>query len=133
MAIGLQYMPRGFLAVGWQDAIKATGAKNPEQKMDALQRLMWDDVVSPLWSVRNDIMHRKENKHQEQEDRSLTEKISWYVKHRHDILSVHDQQLAEVDLSTLHRMTRQTKRAWARHLEVARNAFTKEAEQLARG
>ena len=119
--------------MGWQDAIKATGAKNPEQKMDALQRLMWDDVVSPLWSVRNDIMHRKENKHQEQEDRSLTEKISWYVQHRHDILSVHDQQLAEVDLSTLHRMTRQTKRAWARHLEVARNAFAKEAEQLSRG
>ena len=79
MAIGIQYIPRGFLAVGWLEAIKATGAKHPERKMDALQLLVWEDVVLPLWYVRNNILHRGTNKNNERECKQLTEKITWYL------------------------------------------------------
>ena len=90
MAIGLQYMARGFLVKGWQEAIETTGVKHPDRKMSALQRLVWSEVVTPLWNTRNDILHKGENKHKEHEDQFLAEKISWYVRHRQDLLWFHD-------------------------------------------
>ena len=129
MAIGTQYMLRGFLAVGWQDAIKSTGARQPERKMNALLRLVWDGIVLPLWHQRNDIMHQKENKNREKEDSSLAEKIQWYVAHRHEVMSLHDTFLAEIDVSTLHRLRTDTKREWVRHLEKARAAYENELKQ----
>ena len=132
MVIGLQYMPRGFLAVGWLDAIKATGARHPERKMNSLLRLVWNEVVLPLWYTRNDILHKKENKNKEREDNSLAERIRWYAKHRRDILSHHDRFLAEIDLSTLHRLRLETKREWVRHLDIARCALANEVKQRER-
>ena len=131
MAVGLEYMARGFLVEAWQDAIAATGARNPERKMDTLQRLVWGSVVQPLWLTRNDILHGKENKHKEHEESTLMEKISWYVRHRGSLLSFHDQSLAEIDLSRLHRMKRATKQAWVRHLDIARKAYVNELRQRA--
>ena len=133
MAVGLKYMARGFLVVGWHDAIAATGARHPERKMDALQRLIWSDVVTPLWHTRNDILHKSVNRNREHEDQSLMEKISWYVRHKRELLSYHDQDLAGIDVSRLHRMCRSTKQAWVRHLDIAREAYVNERKQLARG
>ena len=99
--------------------------------MDALQHLVWDDVVQPLWHTRNDILHGMENKHKERKESSLMEKISWYVRYRGDLLSFHDQSLAKIDISTLHRMKHATKQAWVRHLDIARKAYANELRQLA--
>ena len=126
-------MPRGFLARGWYDAIKTTGAKHPERRMDSLQRLVWTEVVNPLWETRNELMHRNENRHREAEEVMLTEKIRWYVSHRHEVLSYRDGFLADVDMSSLHRMRRDTKREWLRHLEAARQAHAVESQLRASG
>ena len=131
MAIGIKYMVRGFIATGWYEAIKATGAKYPERKMNALLRLVWGEVVLPMWQTRNDIMHRRENKNKEMEDRALAEKLMWYLDHRRDVLSHHDAFLARVDASTLHRVRLETKREWIRRLDVARDAYTNELKQRA--
>ena len=52
---------------------------NPKCKMDTLQRLVWDNAVSLAWQVRNDIMRWTQCRHQEHEDKSLTDKIAWYL------------------------------------------------------
>ena len=78
-------------------------------------------------------MHWNKNKHREAEDATLTEKIEWYISHRHEILSYRDEFLADVDVSTLHRMRRDTKREWLRHLEIARQAHAVESRLRASG
>ena len=88
-------------------------------------------MVQPLWHTRNDILHGTENKHKEREESSLMEKIYWYVRHRGELLSYHDQSLAEIELSTLHRMKQATKQAWVKHLDIARKAYVNELKQRA--
>ena len=53
--------------------------------------------------------------------------------HKQDLLAYCDQGLADIDLSTLHRMKRKTKRAWVHHLDIARKAFDNERTQVANG
>ena len=101
--------------------------------MNSLLRLVWFDVAAPLWRTRNDIMHKNDNKHREQENATPTEKITWYVTHRHELLSHQDEFLAAVDVSTLHRLRRDTKREWVRHLDTVREAFAVECRQRASG
>ena len=101
--------------------------------MDSLQRLVWDDVVSPLWATRNELMHRNDNRHREAEDTTLTKNIEWYVSHCHEILSHRDEFLADVDVSNLHRMRRDTKQEWVRHLDIARQAHAIESRLQALG
>ena len=77
-------------------------------------------------------MHQRQNRNREKEDSSLAEKIQWYVAHRHEVLSFHDTFLAEIDVSTLHRLRPETKREWVRHLEKARAAYDNELKQKER-
>lgn len=107
------------------------GSQHPERKVDTLQRLVWDEAVLPLWDTRNDTMHRSKNRHTTCEDAMLSETIQWYVLHRHNLLSTHDEFLIEIDLSTLHRMRPETKRKWLHHLNIAREAYNNEKRQLA--
>ena len=81
--------------------------------------------------VRNNILHRSANKNKERESEQLTEKITWYLDHKTDLLSFHDQFLANTDLSTIHRATRESKRMWVQHLDIAREAYENERRQLA--
>ena len=131
--IGVNMMARGFLARGWMDALEENGVDKPERKMEALQLMLWDVVVQPLWHTRNHILHRTQNKHHAVESERLGERIKWYVKHKHRLLSVYDRYLARFDISTIHRMDRHTRAAWVRHLDVAREAYNNELRQKAQG
>ena len=131
-AIGLNMMIRGFLANGWMAALVDSGTPYPERRMKTLQLLTWDDLAFPMWLQRNDILHEDtSNKYNRKEDSLLSAKITWYQQNRRDILSHHDQWLAEQDLSTLHRMQRTTKRAWTTILDKARDAYDNERNQRA--
>ena len=61
--LGLECIPQAFLVKGWMSAIEATGVQNPERRMDALQLMLWDDVVTPLWlwTQRNATLHDTKN------------------------------------------------------------------------
>lgn len=47
--IGIRLMLRGFIGKGWMSAIEVSGAKNPEQRINIVQRLLWDTLLNPLW------------------------------------------------------------------------------------
>ena len=55
--------------------------------------------------------------------------VEGYVEHRHELLDHHDQFLAEIDLTRLNRMRRETKRRWIHHLDIAKWAWEVEREQ----
>ena len=74
-----------------------------------LQRMMWDKIMDLLWQDRNDIKHRKDNAYDVVDDERLAARIVWYVEHKHELMGHHDQVLAEIDLTRLSRMRRETK------------------------
>ena len=86
-----------------------------ERRMDALQRMVWEVVINPLWLQRNDLLHKQKNRYHNMESEKLGERIAWYTKHKQDLLSVHDHHLARFDISTIHRMRRQMSREWICH------------------
>ena len=124
-------MLRGFLAAGWFEALADRRVDKPERKMNKLQEYIWDTIFDPLWAQRNDILHQEENKYNLAEDQKLTERITWYVQHKQDVLAHQDQFLAQHDVTRLHKMRRKTKREWVRHLDRARKAYDIERKQVA--
>ena len=122
-------MLRGFLAKGWKRAIEKAGASHPERRMNTLLRLVWDTIMDPLWQERNEIKHSKDNKYNAVDDERLSARIVWYVDHRHELLQHHDQFLAEIDLTRLSGMRRETKRKWISNLDTAKRAWEIEREQ----
>ena len=122
-------MLRGFLAKGWMTAIEAAGASHPERQMNALQSMIWDTIMDPLWHEQNDIKYRKDNAYDVEDDERLAARIVWYVEHRYELLAHHDQFLAEIDLTRLSRMRREMKQRWIQHLDIAKRAWEVEREQ----
>ena len=55
--IGVQMIMRIFLVTGWMDTLELAGVKEPERKMNALQALVWDTLVDPIWQQRNTLQH----------------------------------------------------------------------------
>ena len=131
--ISSHLMLRGFLAAEWCTAMQDSGVKEPELRMISLQRLIWDEWVTPIWRNRNELMHKQVNRHQAAEDRGLNERILWYVEHRHELLSHHDQFLASIDLSRLDGMRRKTKKKWLTHLDKAEAAYRIELKARKKG
>lgn len=132
--IGFHLMLRGFLAKSWADALKDSGIKSKvERAMNKLQRLIWMEWIEPIWKTRCDILHRGRNEYDAVKDAKLSADIVWYVEHRRDVLSYHDQFLAGMDLSRLHRMRLKTKKKWMYHLTKARDAYDRECKLLAKG
>ena len=63
----------------------------------------------------------------------MNERILWYVEHRHELLSHHDQFLASIDLSRLDGMRRKTKKKWLTHLDKAEAAYRIELKARKKG
>ena len=95
-------------------------------RMSDLQTMVWSEVVDALWSTRNDILFRSQNKFDAVENEQLGERILWYTTHKHEVLSAHDSFLADFDISTIHRMPRRVKRQWVQHLDKARAAYNRD-------
>ena len=99
--------------------------------MVSLQRLIWAKWVEPIWKTRNDILHGGKINANTEENEWLAEQILWYMNHKEEVLTHHDQFLARFDMMTVHKLQRKTKREWVRQLDVARLAY--ERERLQKG
>ena len=118
--IGLRYMCRGYLAREWIVVMKEAGTERIEQKMNALQDIVWFVIFDGIWETRNEILHKQENYYGREEESKLNTMIRWYVDHKYEVLQWGDQFLANIDLTRLQHMRRETKRKWIKHVEMAR-------------
>ena len=73
--IGLDMMMRGFVAHKRIEALIQQGVPSPERKMNALQEIVWIEIVVPLWFERNDIKHEKAGANDEREAEILNNRI----------------------------------------------------------
>ena len=60
-AIGLQYLPRGLLALQWRHALDSLNCVNSDRKLALFVYVMWTEIVDKIWRARNDIVHRSNN------------------------------------------------------------------------
>ena len=74
-------------------------------------------------------MHMSRNKYNAIKDVRLSDRITWYVEHCHQLIDHHDQFFAKVDLMWLSSMQRQTKWEWVRHLDIVWNVWEIERAQ----
>ena len=131
-ALGMRYMLRGFLVKGWEAAIAATGARHPDRLADTMLRLIWDEIIDPMWATRNDILHRQQNNFDAVEQEQMAERMQWYIQHKGEALSSYNQSLVRFDEGTIHRLSRRTRREWLRQLDNAKAAYERDRRTMAR-
>ena len=95
--------------------------------MNALQEIVWIEIVVPLWFKRNDIKHEKAGANDEREAEILNNRIRWFIQHQCTVLSYGKRFLAGTDVSRLPTMRVATKKRWLSQLEIAREIY--ECEQ----
>ena len=59
--IGSHMFIRGFLSVYWMEAPQHLRIKHLMRLMTNLVSFLWDEVIIPLWTTRNNILHNQEN------------------------------------------------------------------------
>ena len=94
--------------------------------MNALQEIVWIEIVVPLWFERNDIKHEKAGANDEREAETLNNRIRWFIQHQYTVLSYGDWFLAGMDASRLPTMRVATKKRWRRQLEIAGELYKRE-------
>ena len=83
----------------------------------------------PLWKARCKIQHDKDNQIEAAYYVGLGDNIKWYVASKHNILSAYDSRLANLDITTIHRMSRNQQQQWVKQLDITREAYALELRQ----
>ncbi len=131
-AIGPLMLLRGFIATAWLRQLTDMGTPHPQRKMVYLIRTVWDELIQPLWTARNNILHRNPNFTTDLTHTQLGDRLLWYLRHK-DQLARQDRFLARYSASCIDTMSTIIRREWIRHLDIARNAWTREQKVIDTG
>lgn len=131
-AIGPLMLLRGIIALEWIRILTDMGMPHPQRMMVFIVRTIWDDVVQPLWSTRNNILHNNPNFTSELTHTQLGDRMLWYLQHK-DQLARQDRFLARYSSSCIDKMSTTIRREWIRHLDIARDAWTREQKTIDTG
>ena len=101
--------------------------------MNALQEIVWIEIVGPLWFERNDIKHENAGVNDEREAETLNNRIRWFIQHQYTVLSYGDRFLTGTDVSMLPTMRLATKKRWLRKLEIVCELYEREQKQTGGG
>ena len=101
--------------------------------MNALQDIIWTEIIDPIWHEQNDIKNGKTGVHDEKEAETLNNKMKWLIDYQYEVLNYGDRFMAGTDVSMLLTMRTATKKRWLRHLELAREINEREQKQTGGG
>lgn len=130
--IGPLMLLRGFIAQEWIRLLVELGVDKAERKAALLVCQLWESLVTSIWKIRNRILHDNTNFTAELTHTQLGDRLLWYLQHQ-DVLSREDRQLARYTREEVEAMDYRTMKAWIRHLDVARDAWTRERAILETG
>jgi hypothetical protein len=131
--IGITKFLQGFLAKEWMSAMELYGEKHPNRRMITLLRGIWDVLFEPLWETRNHILHHLPNRYNDTTDAMNFERLLWYKKHRHEVLSFNDRDMADMSSEKLQSMTAKTRRKWILRFDRLRTVYEQELATIATG
>ena len=104
------------------DALTRQGVPSPERAINALQEIIWTEIIDPLWRKRNYIKHGNTGVHDERKAETLNNRIKWFIDHQYEVLSYGNRFLAG-NVSMLLTMRTATKKRGLRHLELTREIY----------
>ncbi len=133
MDIGQKHLLRGFLLVEWLYLLQHTRHNRPDTIMTNLIWFLWHDFVTPIWKVRNDLLHCSQNMTISATEAKLDERLCWFLDNKHTALSRMDLFLTRYSREDLPSLTLNTKKEWVRHLEHAKTAWDIERLQANKG
>ena len=76
--IGFDMMMRGFLVKDWRGMMESSKTRNAKGKMNSLLRLLWEDVVLPMWEQRNKIQQSSKSMNKEAQETKVDAKLEYY-------------------------------------------------------
>lgn len=124
--IGLMYLPRGYLATSWIDAMEAYDCPHPAQKLAALIYFIWNDITDTLWRTRNELVHHTHNLTDLATEDDLAARLTWYLGNYRDVLAPSDHHLVRFNTQDIQTWSLPIRKEWLQHLMAADAAFTLE-------
>ena len=95
-------MATGFLSTQWFEAIRSCpNIIYPQQCIDDILALIWDQLFETIWHCRNDILYQPQNHVVSAETTQMIERLSWYKKYHHELLDYRHYFLIDYDLDSL--------------------------------
>ena len=125
-------MIRGFLSKEWKEILRRNGTRHPEYQMSKILKIVWEDVVLPIWEQRNEIQHSKDSRYVREIDRKLNEELRWFFRNK-DSLAPGDRFLLPRDLNSWEKVGRKVKKRWIKRLNKLKAINVKERDNAGRG
>jgi hypothetical protein len=104
--IGFKNMAIGWMCNEWTKAFQVAGSEDPEGCSVQLLTLIWQGLCEPIWTLRNDILHRNPNPRVLTEMKSLADQLQWYWTHKRSVLAPPHYILAEYTSDDVKRWNR---------------------------
>jgi len=120
------YLPRGYLATSWIEAMEAYDCPHSDRKLAALIYFIWNDITDTLWRTRNELVHHTHNLTDLATGDDLADKLTWYLGHYRDVLTPSGHHLVNFTAQDIQTWPLPTRKEWLQHLMAAEAAFTLE-------
>jgi hypothetical protein len=133
MDIGQHLFIRGFLSIEWLYLLRHTHHNRPENVLTNIIGFLWHEFITPIWKVRNNILHRSKNLTTSAMEARLDDTLRWYLDNKNTALSRTDHFLIQYTSDDLHTITINAKKEWVRHLDQAKAAWDIERLQTQKG
>ena len=130
--IGIEFIPRGFLARDWTTVLENFSVERADSKMGKVLTNMWLEFTDQIWRTRNDIAHNKESLSRQAEEESWRTKLEWFQKHPQSI-APRDQWLLNYTNEGISLMTGYIRKRLVWNLERVQKVFATELTLLGTG
>ncbi len=87
MDIGQHLFIRGFLSIEWLHLLRHTHHDRLENVLTNIIGLLWHEFITPIWKVRNNILHRSKNLTTSATEARLDDKLRWFLDNKTTALS----------------------------------------------
>ena len=130
--IGFDMMMRGFLVKDWREIMESSKARNEKGKMNSLLRLLWEDVVLPMWEQRNEIQQSSKSMNKEAQETKVDEKLEHYYRNE-ELLRPEDRFIMGDSLDKAKKMNRKTKRVLIKRLDKLSGIYGVQGKEPIKG
>jgi hypothetical protein len=130
--IGIELIPRGFLAQEWTTLLETFSVERADGKMMKVLSTLWLDFTDQIWRARNDIAHKKESLSRQAEEETWKTQLEWFLTHPHSI-SPKDQWLLNFTAEGISQMTGHIRKRLVKNLERVQKVFANELSLRSKG
>ena len=130
--IGIEFMPRGFLAREWTTTLESFQVERAEGKLKKVLNNLWLDFTDQLWRTRNKVAHKKESLSHQAADAQWKTQLEWFLTHP-ECIAPKDHWLLNFTTETIERMTSLVRKRLVTNLETVRKAYANELTLRSKG